>query len=482
MNIVMNRKLRIRILLKCLFVLWLSTTPTIVTGGESADGPPRGIELQTAVRMALSVDPWLVGNRHTQEAVEALSVSAGELPDPKISVGLANLPADTFDFRQEGMTQAKIGISQMFPRGSSRAIKRKQLEVLGGQYPYQRHDRQARVVTTVSRLWLDAYKAQESIVLIEKDRALFEQLADVAQASYSSAAGRTRQQDIVRADLELTRLKDRLTVLRQQHEMLQERLFEWLGSYSSGHYLDDFSVDKMPPSSGIQFHRALPDIKLIHPDLYKPLSQPSPKKLANKLSTHPAILALDKKIRAAELGVDLAKQKYKPEWSINASYGYRDDDLLGRDRADLFSFGVSFDAPIFTSNRQDKQLSAAVSQAEAIKTEKWLLLRKMISSLEAEKAQLARLNQRQQLYRSELLPQMYMQAEASLTAYTNDDGDFAEAVRARIEVLNTEIEALGIEVDRQKAIIGLNYLSINEHNAVEMMLNTGAESSARKNK
>ena len=53
---------------------------------------------------------------------------------------------------------------------------------------------------------------------------------------------------------------------------------------------------------------------------------------------------------------------------------------------------------------------------------------------------------------------MAEQAEASLAAYNNDDGDFAEAVRARIAELNAQIDALAIAVERQKATARINYL------------------------
>ena len=52
---------------------------------------------------------------------------------------------------------------------------------------------------------------------------------------------------------------------------------------------------------------------------------------------------------------------------------------------------------------------------------------------------------------------MHEQAEASLSAYTNDDGDFAEVVRARIAELNARIDALDIEIERLKTIAQLNY-------------------------
>ena len=218
---------------------------SVLTGVAQSAG--NTLTLEEAVRAAQLNDPWLAGNRHSQDAIESMSVAAGTLPDPKVTFGLANLPTDTFDFNQEAMTQFKVGVAQMFARGDSLAIKRKQIETVGSQFPFQRLDRKAKIVVAVSKLWLDAYKAQESITLIERDRPLFEQLADVAEASYSAALGKTRQQDIVRAQLELTRLDDRLTVLRQKQEMLMEKLSEWLSEYFYEQYSDNSIAETVRP-------------------------------------------------------------------------------------------------------------------------------------------------------------------------------------------------------------------------------------------
>ncbi len=404
-----------------------------------------------AVSVAQQNDLWLVGNRHSQDAMEAASVFAGTLPDPRVSIAFANMPTDTFDFGQEPMTQFKVGMSQMFPRGESLAIKKRQLTIQGRQFPYQREDREAKVAVMVSQLWLDAYKAQESIALIEKDRALFEQLADVAAASYSSAIGKTRQHDIIRAQLEMTRLEDRLTMLRQKQEMFRQGLNEWLNENVKG---------KNSISSDIQLSSVLPSIALLVPELYRSEREDITPMLFDVLSQHPAIKALEEKVNANRAGIELARQKYKPAWGVNASYAYRDDDAMGNDRADFFSLGVSFDLPIFTDQRQDQQLKAAISKSEAVKTEKGLLIRKLKASFETARVQLMRLNERRDLYQMQLLPQVQEQAEASLTAYTNDDGDFSEVVRARIAELNASIGALNIDVDRQKVISRLNYFVV----------------------
>ncbi|WP_445427957.1 TolC family protein [Alishewanella sp. HL-SH05] len=402
---------------------------------------PEPLKLEQAVALAVDADPWLTGSQFTQEALNDEAIAAATLPDPRVSLMAGNFPVDTFDLNQEAMTQLSVGVSQMFPRGDSLALAQHQKQQLAEQHPLLRLDRKAKVSAMVSQLWLEAFKAQESIRLIEQDRALFEQLVDAAKAGYSSALGRARQQDVIRAQLELTRLEDRLTMLRQQQQAAQKRLTEWIGAPAT-----------------VPLAPVLPTQSLSRPLSVPTIKQSSEHTRYEWIRHHPALRALDQRIDATQTGVDLAKQKYKPEWGLTAQYGYRDNDPMGRDRADLFSVGVTFDLPLFTGNRQDKEVSAAVNRTEAIKTEKHLLGRRLMAELETASVQLARLDERQALYADQLLPQMAEQAEASLTAYNNDDGDFAEAVRARIAELNAKVDALAIAVDRQKTIAQINYL------------------------
>ena len=413
-----------------------------------------GLTLEQAVTLAGKNDPWLQGSELRQQAVEALSVSEGSLPDPMVDLGFANLPTDTFDFDQEPMTQFRVGLSQVIPRGESLELRRRQLELMGSEYPHRRDERRAQVSVQVAHLWLEAFRARESVRLIEEDRTLFEHLVDVAESSYSAALGRTRQQDLVRAQLELTRLEDRLTVLREQHDIARSKLGAWLYTREGAAFATTGGWRE------IELAEELPELVVSDPQMSRSGSTFSPQELARYLQNHPAILALDSRIAAGETGIELAEQKYHPQWRLNASYGYRDDDPMGNDRADFFSVGVAFDLPWFTSKRQDPQVQSAAASAEALRTERSLALREMIAAFDAQRARLVRLEERRSLYRDRLLEEMNEQAEASLAAYTHDDGDFSEVVRARIAVLNARIDALDIEVERLKSISQLNYFLV----------------------
>lgn len=397
------------------------------------------LSLEAAIDAAISQDPWLNGSFHREAALTSESSSAATLPDPRVSLVAANFPTDSFDINQEPMTQLTVGVTQMFPRGDSRQLSSRQKLELAAQEPLLRVDRQASVTTRVSHLWLEAYKAQQSIRLIEDNRSLFEHLVDATEASYSSAVGRARQQDIIRAQLELTRLDDRLAVLHQQLEASRQRLAQWIGPRAHLPLAPDYPGLELPKHMLSSYAG-------------------DERQLYQWVRRHPSLLALDKRIDANQTGVELARQQYQPEWGVTAQYGYRDDDPMGRDRADLFSVGLTFDLPLFTGNRQDQQVSAATARTEAMRTDRLLMARKLIADLQTERVRLQRLDQRQRLYRETLLPQMTEQAEAALAAYNNDDGDFAEAVRARIAELNARIEALAIDVQRQQTLADLRYL------------------------
>ncbi|MDX2370975.1 MAG: TolC family protein [Colwellia sp.] len=418
------------------------------------------LTFKQAIQMAQQNDPWLDGSRHRQESLTLLSYAANTLPDPKVSLAFANLPTNGFDFSQENMTQFKVGVSQMFARGDSLNIKNQQLQLQSQQQPLQRQDRINKVAVTVGTLWLDLYRVQQSINLIEKNRGLFEQLAEVAEASYGSALGKTRQQDIVRAQLELTRLEDKLNQLQQQDDRYQGMLGQWLTKFSQSPQSNQADLNISTITLPFNVSKQLPQVDLINRTSVYNEERLSSEKLAALLSLHPSVKSIDKKIATTKTGIELAEQKYQPQWGVNASYGYRGDDAMGNSRADFFSVGVIFDVPLFTENRQDNEVKSAILQTEAIKTEKLLLLRKLMSAFASAKGRLVRLTERQTLYQEKLLPQIHDQAEVSLNAYTNDDGDFAEVVRARIAELNAEIDFLGINVQQQKIILEINYLFV----------------------
>ncbi len=395
------------------------------------------LSLAQAISIAQANDPWLHGSQLRESALAAEAISASTLPDPVLNLGAANLPADSFDFRQEGMTHASIGISQRLPRGNSRAFIAEQKRQLGQQQPLLRADRKSKVAATVSQLWLEGYRAEQSISLIADNRRLFQQLLALSRNNYGAGLAHAGQQNIIAAELALSRLDDRVLMLKQQRDSARDQLSEWLGTTQ----IIEFGGDIFPKPSTRNI---------------------SGSRATTALQVHPAILAIEQTIAAAQSDVALRQEQYKAEWAINANYAYRAEDPLDNDRADLFSVGLSVDLPLFTAKRQDQNLIAAQARAEANRTDKALLLRKMMANLKAQLSQLQRIDERLTLYKSRLLREAGEQVIASLNAYQNDKGDFKEVIQARIYALNAEIDALNLRVDRRKIIATIDYLLVGD--------------------
>ncbi len=370
---------------------------------------------------------------------------ADSLPDPTVSFGVANLPADSFDFRQENMTQVKIAVQQMFPRGDSQTLSQSKWLIKARQKMQLLELEKANIVYQVSLLWLEMYRAQQSIELIDNNRSLFEQAFDIANASYSSALGRTRQRDLVRAQLELTRLDDRRLKLKQQLHANQLLLSEWLQSSDTPAY---FSVSTN-----------LPDIQVINEALLAESDFRKQSEFMAVLNQHPALQVLDSKVAESKTEIELAEQTYRPQWGVNASYGFRDDAPNNISRSDFLSVAVTFDLPIFASTRQDPMVRSARYQSESMRYQRKDKLRNLLAQMQATHQTLTLLIQRRELYSNRLLEQMNQQVESALTAYTNDDGEFNEVIRSRIDQLNAQMDEVNIQVDFLKAVVKWNYFN-----------------------
>ena len=404
------------------------------------------ITMQDAIKIAIQDDPWLTGNQLQERALRAASDGANSLPNPMLSMALLNLPSDGFAFDQEPMTQIKVGLAQTFPRGDSVAIKQQQLSFQADQHPYQRKERKAKIRVAVSQLWLDAIKADHTIRLIKRDRVLFEQLLDIVKASYSSAQGNTRQQDVISAQLELARLDDRLTAVNSQRDIALTNLSEWL-SPSAQHALFETFAD----------NTAMPTFPEVADNIQRLLQRADHMGLLQFLSHHPALRAIEQSAKAGDSAVKLAKQKYKPQWGVNASYAYRDDDPLGQSRSDFFSIGITVDIPIFGSVQQDSEVTASRLTAHTIETNKRLLQQRMLTQMLSLNQQEIRLGQRESGFLVAILPQIQEQADASLSAYTNDDGDFSAVMRARIAQLSAQIDLIDIQIEKFKTRMQIMY-------------------------
>ncbi len=400
----------------------LALTATIVTLPVFAQqGIP--LTLAEAEDLALAAEPGQQAMQAKAAALKERAVVAGELPDPMLRVGLNNFPIESGGFRTEGMTHAAVGLRQAFPAGKTRSFKARQFDLLAAEMNDNADARGRNVLTAVRSAWLDLYYWEQARALVSESRPLFDDLAIVTRSLYS--VGRKSQQDVLRAELELSRLDDRLIDIERQRARAQAALSEWVGH-----------------NAGRRVAQKLPNWGQL----------PLLKSLEGTLPDHPALRAADAQIQARGAGVDVAKQRSKPEWALDLGYSYREGMLpSGEPRSDFISLGVSVDLPFFSKKSVDSTLSAALQERRAAESSREQMLRALRSQLAAEHARWKDLTRRLSLYDTRILSLAAINAEASMLAYQSDRGDFADVMRAYIDDLNTRIDHIRLQVERAQS-------------------------------
>ena len=403
---------------------------TSIAGG-SAVAQEASLSLSEAITLALSRDPLTARYRELAAGLDADAVADGQLPDPTMQVGLLNFPTDTFSRGQEPMTQVQVGVRQAFPPGDSLAIRSRQTRALSAAEQARSRVRAREVIQSVRESWIELQYWRRAEQVVRSNRTLFERLSEITSRQY--AAGRHNQQDVLRAELELSALDDRLTDIRTRQDTLRAELAKWIGSAAQG-----------PLQSG---EPTLPTV-------------PEREVLISAHTNHPALAVEAALVRAQQDGVALAREAYKPGFSAGIAYGARSgSNPDGSSRADFASATVTIELPLFRAKRQDQRLAARQRQHAAAalsRDEKFLQLQRM---LEANDSERQRLRQRLDLYHKQLVLQAARNTEASLSAYQNDRTDFTTLMRARMTELDVRLRELRLRADLAKVDARLLYLA-----------------------
>jgi len=382
--------------------------------------------MDEAVEIALgSADPTVTRYEERAAALDDRAVAESQLPDPKVKLGLRNMPTDSFDFTQEPMTQVEIGLQQAFPAGATRSLTRQQREAEADAARANQRLEERRLILETRLAWLEVFYWSSAIGTLQENRQAVSDLAEVTQATFSS--GRKSSQDVYRADLELSLLDDRLVEARGQLDTARAALGRYVSPANAGRALPGSMTTMRPP-----------------PDLAT---------LETMLPQHPAIAVSDAKVAAEGHMVSIAREKYEPQWMLDVGYGLR-----GGGRADFASAGITFSVPLFTGKRQDRQLSAAQHQRQAERLERDAKLLQLHESLTTTYAQWRKLGERVDLYQEAVLKRAGSTTDAALSAYRNGVADFNDLISGRLSELDAELTLLRLKVDRAKAQARLLFL------------------------
>lgn len=389
------------------------------------------LSLKQVEHAAVIQSPEIKAQRAKSQALAQTAIAQGQLMDPKLMVGAMNLPVDTFDLRQEPMTQIKVGLSQMFPKGKSLQFRESRSQYLSTSHMQMMRDMELKVLKGVRHAWLNLYLSLQTKKIILKQKKVFQHLLSVTESLLAN--NKAQQKDVIRAQLELNQTDNQLIEIDEKIAASYAQLERWVGNRLSR---------KSHPA------------RLPHWPLPPTLTS-----LVHQVTRHPNIMSRNALIDAAKSKVKLTEQDYKPGLAISTAYGVRQGkNMNGSQRVDFVSAQVNMDLPLFIRNRQDRRLKSSEYELTNQYESRQSQLRHLRQSLKEEHAKWQHYKQSVALYNRHLLPEAKQYAQATMTAYQNNQTDFPTLARAYTREFNTELGGLKARVNHAKARVALLYL------------------------
>jgi len=404
-----------------------------VANTQAGSDPP--LTMEEAARLAAVDQPLLTGRRAKIQAEEQQAVAAAQLPDPQLSGGLKELPIDTpeaFSTRRDNFTEFTIGLSQEFPRAEKRRLQgaRKQLDADADRAALDNEQRLAR--RDASLAWLDLYETEQGLKLTQ--RLAEEATLQVRSLERDYGNGKASQADWFAAKTDAGLAADKAHDWLHHELRTREGLARWIG--------DDA-------------RRSIAE-SLTMPSTLTPLPG-----LIAGADHHPVIGNLDKQIEASATEVALARQSYKPDYSVEVYYAYR------RDFADFVGIQFKVGLPYFTKNRQDRGVAAALEQSRASEDRKRDLLRELHTQISQDYVDRQHFQERVADFDASIIPDAQHRVDAARSSYQSGRGNFDAVLLARRSLLDVQLQRLALAVESARAQVRLDYWSASQTSSGE---------------
>ena len=398
------------------------------------------LSFDDALSIAVARAPMLEA-RHLQiVASREEAARAAALPDPKLKLGVANLPvtgADALDFGADFMTMKQIGVMQEFPARAKRQARQAVADRTVEQAQALSTAERQTVRQAVAQGWIALWAAQREVAAL---RALREPTEVAVRAAEARLAGGTGSAvDAMATQNAALELENRIDAAGASLEAARASLARWLSDDPA-----ELRIDGAPPEL-----TALPV---------------APRTLLASLDRQGPLLPWRSREAVAEAQVEAAIAEKRPDWSVGVTYGQRDRSPEDLSRSDMLMVEFAIDLPLFTRNRQDRGIAARRAELDAVAAEREDARRVQAETVRRVLAEWDGLKRQVTRQEAQTLPLANDRSRIALAAYSagGDLQPWLEARRDEIELHVMHTRHLG-ELGRTWA--ALAYLLPEEETA-----------------
>jgi outer membrane protein, heavy metal efflux system len=406
--------------------------PVSVTVQSPSAGTPAptsdlsAVGLDALVAEALQKNPGVQSALRQVDALRHRVPHAKTLPDPQVSVGWAGnitpfsvQPGDPSSYRGVSASQTLPYPGKLKLRGE---IADREAEAAWWDYEAARR----KLVADVKSAYYDYFAACKAVEITQKNKELLQKLSSIAEARYR--VGKGIQQDVLRSQVEISLLLQRLTVFEQQQRTAEVRLNTLLFRNPEA---------SLPPP--VSFEPA----KIGHSldELYT---------LAREQDT--GLQREQRMIERDQYAVNLAQKDYRPDFSMSYMYQQRPD------LPDMQGFTVSANVPIFYRTKQREAVREQTEQLASSQQSKENRQTELSFAVKQQYLLAKSSEQLLKLYSQAIVPQSSLALESSMASYQVGTVDFLTILTNFTVVLDYEVSYYRELANYQMALANLEPL------------------------
>jgi outer membrane protein TolC len=376
-------------------------------GAPAQVAQPSSVGLDGLISEALQKNPGVQSALRQVEALRRRVPQAKTLPDPTVSVGWAG-NITPFSVQQGDPSSYRgVSASQSIPYPGKLKLRGEiaDREAEAAWWDYEAARR--KLVADVKSAYYDYFAASKAVEITQKNKDLLQKLSSIAEARYR--VGKGVQQDVLRSQVEISLLQQRLTVFEQQQRTAQVRLNTLL-----------FRDPEAPLPSPESFEPATIGHSL--DELYT---------LAREQDT--GLQREQRMIERNQYAVNLARKDYRPDFSVGYMYQQRPD------MPDMHGFTVTANIPIFYRTKQreavreqTEQLASSARSKENRQTELFFTVKQQYLLAKSSE-------QLMKLYSQAVVPQSSLALESSMASYQVGEVDFLTILTNFTVVLDYQV-------------------------------------------
>lgn len=400
-----------------------STQLSLVNSDDQriAAAPP--LTLDAALTEALANNPELIALRRQFEAARERPAQERFLAAPTFEAQIWQWPIDTVNPANTNMYMFMFGQDIPGPgkRRLREAVVQKDVALAETDIAVRARD----VVDRVKRAYAELFLARKAIEVHHASVDLLRQLADVAQAKYTT--GRISQQDVLKAVVELSRVHDHLITLDQQAQLAEAQL--------------NTMLDRQPGA----------DVGPLA-DPHERLLLPSAETLQQLAVEHqPELTRARLGAERADAQLAVVNRDYKPDFFAMGGYmlmPHDNDAWMGK-------VGVTWPTAPWSRGRLDARRAEATAEIAAAHarvraTENGLRLAVQQAYVRVKAAE-----QRAALLRTTIVPQSEQTLEVSRVAYQTDRVEFMAIIDNERVRLDARLDYYSALTDLEQALADL---------------------------